>query len=805
MIKPNLSAAWRRRLDFRQAGSILAATAGGLILSVTGVQAAPLYDEITVTARRTEENLQDLPVSVTPFTSETIEQLNLQSIDDIALFTPGFSFNSAFGRQPGSDRPTMRGISTVQNGIANASAVSYFVDGVYLGGSPQATELTNVERVEVLRGPQAAALGRGTYIGAINFVTRRPTDTFAAFADVTAGQDGVFNATGNISGPLTDTLSFFAAAGSTDFDGQYTNQVDGSTVGGQSSTDITAKLFWTPTDNFDAVFKVGYQETDDDHFPIYLQPRLLNNCCFRDPVTAPRAREYYIGEARADPNRVNLATDRLNAAGGSGVELERLILSTTLNWTFANDHTLSVLGGYIDDEIFTGFDQSYAAYDPIPFSVFAGQFQQIDRDTQSDTSLEVRITSPRENSVRWTAGVYYYDGKTSEKETSRVISDGMGGFETTPLNVSDLTDEEIENFAVFGGIDWDVTDKLTLGIEARYAEDEITVDEFNNDPRDPPAMNPGDAPGFREFITQFNGTFESFTPRVTAVYAFNEDVNLYGNISKGTKPGDFNSDVPNDPITGLPLESLRNVDEETAWNYEVGAKTTVFDGRGNVNLAFYYLDVSDQQLTQVFEIPNSGGLTSSLLQNVGETGVRGIELETVFDLTDNWRGGLTYAYTDAKIKKRLSQDQADLVGGDGSLADLREFGSVAGKRVPRVPQNQFSLWSRYQKSFGENRLWYVSADYAYEGSRFAQEHNLIETGDRNIVGARAGIVINNWEFEVWGRNLLDEDAPVDVQRYIDRRSGTFPPGNGSTSPRGFGLTLPQQRLLGVSARYRFGG
>ncbi|MEE4186244.1 MAG: TonB-dependent receptor [Gammaproteobacteria bacterium] len=798
MIKPNRSATWRRRLDFRQAGSGLAAAVGGLILSVTGVQAAPL-DEITVSARRTDENLQDVPVAVTPFTAELIEDLNLQSIDDIALFTPGFSFTSAFGRQPGSDRPAMRGISTVQNGIANASAVSYFIDGVYLGGSPQATELSNVERVEVLRGPQAAALGRGTYIGAINFITRRPTDEFAAFADVTAGQDGLFNVTGNLSGPLTDTLGFFVAAGSNSFDGQYTNQRTGTDLGGQESLDLTTKLFWTPTDNFDAVFKVGYQETDDDHFPIYLQPRIFNNCCFRDPVTSPRSREYYIGEARADPNRINLVTDILDQAGGSGVEVERLILSTNINWTFADDMTLSVLGGYIDDEIQTGFDVSYAGYDPVPFGIAAGQFWQIDRDEQSDASLEIRLTSSRDRAVRWTVGGYYYNGKTSEKATNRVISDGMGGFVAVPLEVADLTDEEIENFAVFGGIDWDVTDKLTLGVEARYAEDEITVRNFSNDPRDEPAIP------FGSFLEQFDGKFTSFTPRVTAVYAFSDDVNFYGNISKGTKPGDFNSNVPSDPVTGEPLENLREVDEEIAWNYEVGAKTTLLDGRANFNVAFYYLDVSDQQLTQVFEIPGGGGITDSLLQNVGETAVRGLELESVFDLTDNWRGGLTYAYTDAKITKRISADQAELLGSDGSLEQELALGNVAGKRVPRIPQNQFSVWTRYDRAFGNNRLWYVSADYAYEGSKFAQEHNLIETGNRNIVGARAGIVIDNWEFELWGRNIFDEDAPVDIIRYIDRRFGTFPPGNGSTSPRGFGLTLPLQRQIGVSARYRFGG
>lgn len=792
-----VSAGSAHRAFLGKLGAFSGAFISVLVFGATGLQAAPLYDEITVTARRVDENLQGVPVAVSPFTKDYIEELNLQSIDDIALFTPGFSFTSAFGRQPGSDRPTMRGISTIQNGIANASSVSYFVDGIYLGGSPQSTELANIERVEVLRGPQAAQLGRGTYVGAINYVTRKPTEEFETFVEVKSGEDGLFGATSTVSGPLSDQIGFFVAGGFENFDGQYTNQRDGSKVGGEQGKDVTVKLFWQPTDNFDATFKMGYQETNDDHFPIYLQPRALNNDYFRvsdpmDPDYAPRAREYYVGVAQPDPNGINLVTDLLDKAGGSGVELERIILSGSVNYTFGNDMTLSVLAGLVDDNIQTGFDVSYAGYDPIPFGSFAGQFFQFDRDDQEDKSLEVRLTSSRDNSLRWTGGAYYYEGKASEQQTSRVLDDMMGGVNVLPIGVADLTDEKIENIAVFGGVDLDITDRLTLGAELRYAEDKITVENFEND-------------GTFAFIERFSDTFESFTPRVTLVWALNDDINIYGNISKGTKPGDFNSSVPNIGGTMTPDESLRAVDEEIAWNYEVGAKTSVLGGRGNVNVALYYLKVDDQQLTQVYEIPMSGGLTDSLLQNVGKTEVLGLELESVFSITDNWRGGLTYAYTDSEIKERISSDQADLLGSDGSTAQEILLGDVSGKESPRVPKNQISLWTRYEREFSSGSLWYVGADWAYEDSKYAQEHNLIETGERNIVGARIGVKIDELELELWGRNIFDDDTPVDILRYIDRRSGTFPPGNGSTSPRGFGLTLPRQQQFGLTARVRFGG
>jgi hypothetical protein len=176
---------------------------------------------------------------------------------------------------------------------------------------------------------------------------------------------------------------------------------------------------------------------------------------------------------------------------------------------------------------------------------------------------------------------------------------------------------------------------------------------------------------------------------------------------------------------------------------------------------------------------------------------------------------LTYAWTDSEIKERISTDEADLQGSDGSFADIQALGNVSGKTSPRVPENQFSLFARYQRPMGADGSWYVTGNWAYEESKFSQEHNLMETGDRNIVGLRAGIIMGQWEFSVWGKNIFDDDTPVDALRYIDRRSGTLPScttfpsavacGGSSTSPRSFAMTLPRQDQWGATVRYRFGG
>lgn len=787
----------------------LAVGLAGIVGLVGQPVANAAVTEVLVTARKVEENLQEVPLAVSAFTTENIEALNLKSIDDIAKFTPGLSFTSAFGRQSGSDRPSMRGITTIQNGIGNASAVAYFVDGIYLGASPQSTELFNLERVEVLKGPQAAQFGRGTYAGAINYITRRPSmDGLEGGATVTGAEHETFEASAWASAPLIDnTLAFYFGAGFDTYGGEYTNQRTGDEVGGTETISATGKLLWTPMEGLDVTFKLGVQATDDDHFAIYLQPRAENNCFFRSP-TAPRSREYYCGKALLDENGINLATDLLDEVGMSGVELRRYLSTLAVNYEDANGYVFSSLTGIIRDNIQTGYDVSYAGYDAVPFGASRGSFFQLDRDENEVFTQEFRVTSPRDRAVRGMGGVYLLDQTEEEIANRKVLTSGSFLDPQPPYGdalqtVSNLTKEQVKNTAFFAGVEWDVLERTTVGFELRYARDKIKVSNRENDGTG--AVQDCGPDTFCE------KTFSSLTPRLTVRHALTDDINLYANIAKGTKPGDFNGTVPVDPITSAPDESFRAVDEETMWSYEVGAKTAWFDRRLVANLAIYYNDVDDQQLTQNIEGP--GGVPQSVLSNVGKTEVWGAELEVNGEITENWTGGLIFAWTDSEIKQRFSADQADLLGGDGSLGDILTLGDVSGKQSPRVPEIQYALFTRYEMPMNWGS-WYAGADFSFEESKYAQEHNLIETGDRSLLGARIGIKYGPWDFSVWGKNLTDDDTPLDIIRYIDRRSGTLPScasqdptavcAGSSTSPRGFGLTLQPGRQVGATLNYRFG-
>ena len=160
---------------------ILCASGSRPVTVATGVAMAQgsgglMLEEIVVTARKREESMQDVPISISAFNQQSMQQLNISQTDEVALYTPSFSYTSAFGRNAGSDRPTIRGITSILTGVANSGSAATFIDGVYVGGTTQTTQLLNLERVEILKGPQAAQFGRGTYAGAINYVTRAPSN-----------------------------------------------------------------------------------------------------------------------------------------------------------------------------------------------------------------------------------------------------------------------------------------------------------------------------------------------------------------------------------------------------------------------------------------------------------------------------------------------------------------------------------------------------------------------------------------------------------------------------------------------------
>jgi outer membrane receptor protein involved in Fe transport len=773
MTRFDRNPAARARLPLTEAGML------ALLLSISlALPAAEPIPEVVVTARKRSEALISVPIAATVFSTPQLESPSIVSLTDIARFTPGLAMNSPVGRQAVSYKPVFRGVTTVRNGIANASAGATFIDGVYVSGGLLAAEMENLERVEILRGPQSAQFGRNTYAGAINYVTRAPLAAPAGEIKLTGAAHDTREASGWWSGPLTDDRALvWIGGGHRENDGEWTNTRDGSDIGGESSDELSAKLLLRPTETLDATLRLAWQRTDDDHFAMYLQPRTLNNCCFRTP-DAPRAREYYIGKAQPE-NIVNLYTDLLEQNGGAGTQLDRTSGSLALNWQIGG-MTLTSLTGVLQDELESGLDTSYAGY-ASPAAPVIREIRDFD-----DLSQELRLSSATDRPFRYVAGLYYYQGDA--KTVSRNQINTTTGA-ATPLT---RTRDEVENHAVFGSIEYDFAARWTAGVELRWAEDEVTVTAT-------PA--PGAPPSTVILCnrTLCNDTTRSLTPRFTLSWRTTDDLTTYANIAKGTKPGDFNSTVPD--------ESYRAVAEESLWSYELGLKARLLDDRLNLALAAYYLEVDDQQLTSLVELDT--GRTESILVNAGETDAYGIEAELQAAITDNFFLQASYAWTDSEFEKYISPEEADLRGGDGSFADTQLLGDVSGNESPRVPEHMASLAARYQQALTAETTWYVAADWTFESSKYAAEHNLIETGDRRLVGWQTGLQQGRWDASFWVRNLFDDDTPVDIFRYFDGRYGSLPsyPQQGSLpasrTPRGFAIPLAPGREAGITVRVKF--
>ncbi|MCR4308221.1 MAG: TonB-dependent receptor plug domain-containing protein [Candidatus Berkelbacteria bacterium] len=239
-------------------------------------------EEVVVTARKREENIMDIPVSVGVITSEMMHSANIVDIADLAAKTPGLKFNSAFGRQ--ADRPVIRGLSSI---FAAEELVGYFIDGVYVVGSIQSYDLSSIERVEVIKGPQSATFGRRTFAGAINYVTAHPTEEQEINAKATAGSNGLVDLSASIGGKPSDVFAYRLNVRSYNYDGDYKNtKVGGPDVGGQETNSANLGLFFYPTDNLTMQVNLNYSKDEDELFAITLFPRAKLNVCLPG-VTLP--------------------------------------------------------------------------------------------------------------------------------------------------------------------------------------------------------------------------------------------------------------------------------------------------------------------------------------------------------------------------------------------------------------------------------------------------------------------------------------------------------------------------------------
>jgi outer membrane receptor protein involved in Fe transport len=789
-------------------------------------EASLAIEEIVVTARKREESLQDIPIAVSAFDAQAIETRGLQSIDDVSRFTPGLSFSKAFGRA--TERPVIRGLSNVLAGVQFGveAGAAYFVDGVYYPGDIQNLDLGDLERVEVIKGPQSALYGRNTYSGAINFVTRSPGDEFRLDANALTASDGETQIRATIGGPiLRDTLAGSLTARAYDYDGEWTNTVTGGTVGDESSRSISGVLEWTPADTFSLRTRVQYNDDDDGPPPIFLQPAESNNCFpgLRSMASwiltgSTNNNQYYCGQI--NPGQVALNTDAISGSSptvpgippGStffgnlysgndgtafdGLEREQSLVSLLADWTIGPGYELTASTAFRSDEVKTGYDSDHTSinffFAPLPSGVTEGFFANTTKDEIEDYSVELRFASPTDRAFRWLLGGFFYSQELEGSDITFANPDGG-----PVVDISDTRNE-----AYFGYIEYDFTDRLTATLEGRYARETKQLWEAVT----------ATAPGFSG-----RDEWSNFTPRATVDYQITDNTLLYGVVAKGVKPGGFNGNagVINDAPT---------YEQEEAWNYELGLKSSLNDGRIQLSAAAFFIDAQDIQLTT--PVPGVGGSAlTSIATNQGSGEVIGLELDLRANVTDQLDVGLTYALADSQFTEGCDDFQWTLTSGGGELqpggesvsADFTGNGdcSIEGKQFPISSKHQASAFFNWYLPAGGPNEWFVTGDVTYESKKYVQVHNLAYAPGATIAGLRVGYQTPSWKVSAFARNLFDEDSVVIATRWLAipllspqfslNPAASIPGSAAGGSPRAFFTTLRRGTQVGLEVSYSFGG
>ncbi|WOK37923.1 TonB-dependent receptor [Sphingomonas sp. C3-2] len=753
-------------------------------------------DSIVVTARKREETVLDIPIAVSAFNNASLQDKMANTVTDIANFTPGFQIQESFGRD--GDRPVMRGASNI---LFSDGKVGIFLDGAPYLGDFSSLDLANIDRIEVIKGPQSAVFGRGTLSGAVNVVLKRPGGELEGKVQGTIGSYNRREIAGSLSGPIIDGIGFQIGAKYFDVDGQFKNSaIPGERLGDQQTKQYTAGLFFDPIADVSASIRWLHQEDDDGHFAIALQPASQNNC-FLD------TRTYYCGKVSA-PTSFGVNTDRLKRPGLYR-NADRFI--GDISWNIAGSgYEASFQAGYSDMTEVLGVDQTYddRFYAFLPpalcgtgFYALPNQdcryssFETTNGERRKTQTYEFRLNSPSEDRFRWRVGVFFsHDKQTPMTEYLELSEVGPEALLDARL---------VKNRAYFGGIDFDVTDTITIGAELRHQIDKVRAttptyrvgDVFDADYlASIPFANPNQIVGT---AAERNATFKATLPRITVNWKPENNLSFYAQFSQGNSPGGFNK--ANAPVSIF--------DEEELTNYEIGMKTSKF-GFDYLNVSAFWQDYKNQVLTNTYVANNT---VDSYSVNIGRTRIRGVELDGQLPLVGKiLKLQFNYTFLDAEFRRGIEPEKAVQELGrackTGSAVNLdlpgcRDAASIAGNRPPLVSKHTGSLGLRFNHEFGRNWTFFSGADVIYRSSYFAQVLNLAESGSSTKLNLQAGIHDDNGlRIAVYGKNVLGDETPVGILRYLDVPAPRAPSGDYA---RAFGITPARKPEFGLTVSKSF--
>ena len=706
--------------------------------------AAQKIEEIVVTATHRAENLQDVPVTVTALSGDMLAKADIFDAATVAFHVPGMAYGEF---APGQALISLRGINSADDGAGLDNSVALFLDGVYIGRNASINfDMFDLERLEVLRGPQGTLFGRNAIGGAINVITQKPSDEFSAKLGGTVGNQGILRYQGYVSGPISDNVAGKIVLNHREHDGFVDNLILNEKQQNEDQTSIRGQLRFA-TDSSEWLLSADWMEDDRDDMG---RTPLVD----RAPLSAILAAN-------------GVTRPRQNASSRPGFSMrEASGISLQGDFTFDRGLLTSI----------TAFRNAETDWEMLsvgaPLGGIGLPFDEVVDDIVEDIdtfSQEFRWTSDLGGNFEYTAGVYFFTEDTDRTEIFRITRAGSYDDPANPLRLTDIGDQaiigneyartanETTSIALYGEGTWLLNDRWTVKAGARITRDEkdYLAESVNCDlvaANDPSIVGTrfenfaacGGVGGSlnviaEAFLVTPSDDWSDFSPRVAVQYRPNDQFMVFGSVSKGFKSGGFAGSQ------GVESAASTPVDPETAINYELGFKGDLADDTLRLNLTAFFTDYEDLQIVRFGPVPGST-FGTFITTNIGSADILGLEAEFTWYATDNFLFSGNVAILDTEANDLI----IETTGGpfDASGSELRQ-----------APELSYNLQATYSLPTQAGNWEFNAAfshvdeqitDYVFPGT-VIQEQDLLD--------ARIGWTSNDerWDVSVWGKNLTDED------------------------------------------------
>jgi outer membrane receptor protein involved in Fe transport len=705
---------------------------------------AQVLEEIVVTAQLREESLADVPISISAVSGDLLEDRSIDSLADLSQSVP----NVSIAENQIDSTISIRGVTTGNNKGFEQSVVMYF-DGLSYGRSQLIrTPLVDLERVEILRGPQPTLFGKNAIAGAVNVISAKPTEEFEGKISVSHEfEHDEPQFLGVISGPLTESLSGRLTASYRDFGGWIDNVQLGRKEVQREETYGRAQLAWQGGDSLDLNLKVEYADFDSLGYP-------MENLNPQDGYTA----------IFAGPIAVDVTEDWKRASSEVSSDNESINAVLTANWDW-RDHTMTSITGFVEYETYEVLDVDYTN-----LVILDGTNQAED---YSQFSQEFRITSRGGEKVDYIAGVFFQSGDVDV--TDDVFLGSFLGLAGPPVsllvdsNWSRQYEQSSDLYSIFAQADIALNDRFDLTIGARFSSEDKDgarrlriVSGPTNIADTLPSPNPA-IPNLLEFLwaavlnvgphdVAGQRDEDSLDPLIRLQYHANDDVAFHVSYTQGSKAGGF--DVRGNSIPGTPGVAVPGTfayEGEEATNYEIGAKMS-WD-RAQINVSAFQTDYDNLQ-TNIFD-----GVLGFLVQNASAAEVKGLEADGRFLLTEDLElyasaAYLDYSYTNFTDSQCAYQEPPT----NGSFCDRSGF------TAPYSPEFTANVGLDFEKAITDNLYLDLNLNIDNSSSYFLTTNldpNLKENGYTKL-GAQIGISDKDgrWRVSLIGDNLTDERIRV---------------------------------------------